>query len=421
MSKNEREGLYSPVINWEKCRACALCFETCPGYSVDFRSLNNEIFAKEPQDILLGNHLACYVGHSREAEIRYHSSSGGLVTELLIFSLENGLIDGALVTKMNENNPFEPEPFIARTRKEIISAAGSKYCPVPANIKLEQILSEEGKFAVVGLPCHIQGIRKAAMIKRQLQEKIILHLGLFCSHTVDFRGTKLLLRKLGVDEKNIRKIDYRGRGWPGGLSLELKTGNKKFIPLEDYYMFKYFLFSPPRCSVCSDPTAELADISFGDAWLREMSREKIGKSILVSRSKIGEEILHNAQSEGKIEILKVDPDKVVRSQREIIFLKKKCLATNVMISRIFHRHIPRYGQRTFRNTFHTDWVAVLVHLNLFISSDARVPAFKSLFNRIPLKTIIAFNKYLCMFVSAVSLLMENSHFLEHQNEYRVAR
>ena len=39
---------------------------------------------------------------------------------------------------MKKDNPLEPEPFIARTREEIIEASKSKYCPVPANIDAER-------------------------------------------------------------------------------------------------------------------------------------------------------------------------------------------------------------------------------------------------------------------------------------------
>ena len=44
-------------------------------------------------------------------------ASGGLVSSLLIFALEEGLIDGALVTRMREDNPLRPEPFIARNER----------------------------------------------------------------------------------------------------------------------------------------------------------------------------------------------------------------------------------------------------------------------------------------------------------------
>ena len=133
---NERKGIYVPKIDEEKCNNCGICYTACPGNEVDFRHLNLEIFGKEPEDILIGNYLNCYIGHATDYDIRYNSASGGLVTQLLIFALEEGIIDGALVTGMKKDNPLEPEPFIARTREEIIEASKSKYCPVPANICL---------------------------------------------------------------------------------------------------------------------------------------------------------------------------------------------------------------------------------------------------------------------------------------------
>jgi coenzyme F420 hydrogenase subunit beta len=112
---------------------CGTCVGLCPRHSVDFKQLNQEIFGKEPEDILLGNYLNCYIGQVTDYDIRYNSASGGMVTALLIFALEEGLIDGALVTRMKKDRPLEPEPFIARNREEIIEASKSKYCPAPAS------------------------------------------------------------------------------------------------------------------------------------------------------------------------------------------------------------------------------------------------------------------------------------------------
>jgi coenzyme F420 hydrogenase subunit beta len=193
---NEKKGINVPELNEEKCNHCGICYEVCPGHEVDFKQLNLEIFGKGPEDVLIGNYLNCYTGYATDYDIRYNSASGGLVTQLLVFALEEGVIDGALVTRMKKDNPLEPEPFIARSKEEIIEASKSKYCPVPANIVLKEILeSEDGKrFAVVGLPCHIHGIRKAELINKKLKAKIVLHFGLFCSHTVDFLGDRFLVR-----------------------------------------------------------------------------------------------------------------------------------------------------------------------------------------------------------------------------------
>jgi len=40
------------------------------------------------------HYLNCYIGHSTDYNIRYNSASGGHVTQLSIFALEVGIIDG---------------------------------------------------------------------------------------------------------------------------------------------------------------------------------------------------------------------------------------------------------------------------------------------------------------------------------------
>jgi coenzyme F420 hydrogenase subunit beta len=207
---DKNKGVFIPQLVKDKCNKCGICLKVCPGHEVDFKELNLEIFGKEPENLLIGNYINCYVGHTNDNNIRYNSSSGGLVTAILIFALEKGLIDGALVTRMRKDKPLEPEPFIARTREEVIEASKSKYCPVPANIALREIMEVEGKYAVVGLPCHIHGLRKAQRINKKLRERIVLHLGIFCNHAPNFWGTKLLLHRLKIKEDEVIKLDYRG-------------------------------------------------------------------------------------------------------------------------------------------------------------------------------------------------------------------
>jgi coenzyme F420 hydrogenase subunit beta len=129
------------------------------------------LFPNTNCDPLAGRYLQCYLGYANKQDLRYNCASGGLITAFLLYALAEGLIGGALVTKMDEKHPSEPKPFIARTREDIISAACSKYCPVPANTALREILRSEGRFAVVGLPCHLHGVRKAEVLLSKVREK----------------------------------------------------------------------------------------------------------------------------------------------------------------------------------------------------------------------------------------------------------
>jgi coenzyme F420 hydrogenase subunit beta len=45
---NHHKGIYLPQLDKEKCNECGLCFELCPGHSVDFKEPNLNIVGKEP-------------------------------------------------------------------------------------------------------------------------------------------------------------------------------------------------------------------------------------------------------------------------------------------------------------------------------------------------------------------------------------
>jgi coenzyme F420 hydrogenase subunit beta len=106
------DGLWVPKLFSDKCISCGICGKVCPGYKVDFESLNMEAFGKLPSDWSTGNYMNYHVGHSNDQNLRYNSASGGLASQILIYALEQGLIDGALVTRMSQTHPLESETFI---------------------------------------------------------------------------------------------------------------------------------------------------------------------------------------------------------------------------------------------------------------------------------------------------------------------
>ncbi|MGB9681262.1 MAG: polysaccharide pyruvyl transferase family protein [Minisyncoccia bacterium] len=378
---DKKRGVYVPEIDFKKCINCGLCYQACPGHSVNFKELDLEIFGKEPKDILLGNYLNCYVGYSEDKKIRYDASSGGLITQLLIFALQERIIDGALVTKMKKDNPFQPHPFIAKTKTEIIEASKSKYCPVPANIALKEILESEKnkKFAVVGLPCHIQAIRKAEKLNEKLKEKIVLHIGLFCSQVPNFLGTEFLLKKIKVKKEKVTKLDYRGEGWPGSMKI-LTDKKESLIPLPVYWIFfENYCFTPFRCLMCSDGANELADLSVGDAWLPETLGDQKGQSIIISRNYLAEEILQKMKLQNLITLNEIKPQTVIQSQQHMLYLKKKNLNARIKLSR---------KTINYNNTLKPDtidyFLALYPYLNQKITTNGIFRFFLEIF---PLKII----------------------------------
>lgn len=393
------EGIYLPQIELSKCDSCGKCWSTCPAYSMNFKQFNSQIFDMKPNTII-GSYLKCYFGYSENDNIRYNSSSGGLLTQLLIYALESGIIDGALVTKMNVTNPLIPYPFIARTKKDILDAAKSKYCPVPVNSVIREILQakENERFAIVGLPCQIQGIRKAEMINSSLRKKVVLHLGLFCNHTPTFLATKFILTNLGIDENDIVKLNYRSKGWPGGMSIALQNGQEflvpHFSPIYWGVAFNLF-FLPTHCTLCSDKLCELADISFGDAWLPELAKDKQGTSLIVIRSKIGETMIQDVLEAGVITLTGVSPEAVIRSQ-SIFAVKKRRKALKKLFT-FLGKAIPFTNQELPNPTFFDYLLSMLFYFLNHVLSRVNLWRFTKFFSLLigqsPLMKIFAVRGY----------------------------
>jgi len=343
---DEKKGVYIPVIEEEKCNQCGICLKICPGLEIDFKTLNQVIFGKESADFYLGNVVNSYSGYAFNDDLRYSAASGGIVTALLTFALKERIIDGALITKTNDKEPLRPYSFLARTEEEVFAARTSRYCPVPLNLSLKELLARDGIYAVVGLPCHIAGIRKAELINKKLKEKIKLHFCLVCNHTPTFRATQYLIKKLNKTGKKIKKIYYRGKGWPGGMTVRYQDGTENFINHLNFnywgFVFQKFFWSR-RCFLCNDKIGELGDISFMDPYLPEFKNEKIGASLFVTRNKLADELVEKATVAGVILSTLIAADKIKISQG-LSEVKRKSAARRKLFL-IGKQIVPSYSGR----------------------------------------------------------------------------
>lgn len=386
MILDTKKHIFIPKINLKNCMNCGICFKVCSILEVNLEELNTGTPEGEING-LIGSYINCYTGYAKNYEIRYNSSSGGLVTQFLIFALEKGMIDGAMVTRMKKDNPMEPESFIARTKKEIIESSTSKYCPVPANMALKEILDAPSneKFAVVGLPCHIQGIKNAEKINKKLKNKILFHLGLFCHHGTNFIGTNFFIKGMNVDKTRIRHLYYRGEGWPGNFRVIL-TDNQVKKDLDFFILPSLYFFTPKSCFRCNDALSELADISFGDAWLPEIQeKDDVGTSIVISRNKKSDRLLQILDEECEIKLKPIKSFEVIESQRSALYFKKKNLKARKGISN--RLGIPFLSENTYllEPTISDYLFVILIYIHNFLSSIKFIQVILNLMPQIFIK------------------------------------
>jgi len=76
---------YPVVKNLSACTDCDLCVKVCPGDDFDAPSVARQLFGELPDVHDMHGHFeAAYLAHATAANIREASTSGGLVTGLLI-------------------------------------------------------------------------------------------------------------------------------------------------------------------------------------------------------------------------------------------------------------------------------------------------------------------------------------------------
>jgi len=296
-----------PILDG-RCTSCGFCFRSCPGAEVDFPGLSQQLFGAgyDPGD-LQGYTENLFVAHPIDNAVRFGGASGGLVTGLLLYLLDKGAIDGALVVRMDPAQPYRSQGFLATTAEEIRNAAQSKYCLTPSMEILAELRGKKGKYAVVALPCQIHGLRKLETVDPRLAGKIAYIFGLYCNCNLNPNGHVEAIEACGIRLDDVARFDFRGGGWPGGFFVKKRDGREVHlhpsIIIKDVMNIMFRLFGGKRCYLCIDALAEYADLSFGDFWAIDYagSLADLERCTLVSqRTPRGLQLLQQAEADGLI-------------------------------------------------------------------------------------------------------------------------
>ncbi len=282
---NALEIRHESICSDNSCISCGICINNCPGYKFSYPAFNDIIFRKNfKHSAYVGSYQ--FLKNAKSSDKPESASSGGVVTTLLLEAFDKKIIDGAVVTTFGDS--LKPVAAIAESKQEVIRASGSKYCIVPLNHIIKKFKKNK-RYAFVGLPCHIQGIRLLQRNNHPQAKQIKFCIGLFCGRTMYSEATDYILRKLHCDKTSVQNLNYRGSTWPGGFFA--KTYTKEYFLHKHYYDIFNLMFNPKRCLVCPDYTNEFADISIGDCWIK--GRE--GCSTVIVRTVDGKKLYSNAR------------------------------------------------------------------------------------------------------------------------------
>ena len=91
------KGELRPVVNETICNKCGKCLKVCPGVGIEYHKYQQECVGQK-KDKYIGRYVELHTGYSLDEDIRYHSASGGIVTQFLIYLLDKKVINGAVVT-----------------------------------------------------------------------------------------------------------------------------------------------------------------------------------------------------------------------------------------------------------------------------------------------------------------------------------
>lgn len=289
-------GRLLPDVNGNSCTQCGLCLQLCPGIDVSRK------LAEKIEPTLLGKVQEVLYARSADDETFNNAQSGGATTETLAFLFDEDCIDAALVVVQEKHLA---KYRVVTNKRDVYASQTSQYTPVDLVSGLP-LLKDFKHVAVVGLPCHLEGVVK---LKEKFPNKyynIEYLLGLICAGTQS-QLTVNVVKCIG--EKRIGKITedeqirWRQKKYSNYKRADIaildSEGKVRMLNNSIRHTAKHYL-SSPRCKLCFDKMNLYADVVFGDAWGVSGEDTKMGGNVIVCRTDKGKALIDKMISKGRL-------------------------------------------------------------------------------------------------------------------------
>lgn len=278
----------APVLSGQ-CKGCGICLEGCPGAELPLKEIQKAIYGRVmPAGTPHGQIISSYKACARDPAVRNHGASGGLGAGIAMYLLRTGIADCVITAGSSKDRPWRFEPVLITGEEQVIGATKSKYVVIPVNaLILKAKLAGFKKAALIGLPCHIQGVRKAMLSRPKLLNHVKFTVGLFCgTNWPPVIVERLLRTAFGLENiEEVARFEFRAGQGNQSTAVTLKNGKQLLIGNEKF-LGSVNSYRRDRCLVCTDFAAELADIAIGDIFTPESTKIP-GWNHALARTSIG--------------------------------------------------------------------------------------------------------------------------------------
>ncbi len=296
--------------------------DACPSIGINYPDLYKYFYKSLPSNWLLGSIKNVRTGFSSKSEIRKKGASGGVITQTLIYLLENNYIDGAILAKQGVPTPEKARAYIARTVDEIIDCSQSIYIPVSMLDILRDINPNE-KYAITCLPDQSASLRVLQKNKYLPALSIKYVLGPYTGTAIYPEAIRSFLRSKNVKfNDRITNLKWRAGEWPGYLEIKLQSGRIIRSPKVYYnYLIPFFITNTSLQSM--DFVNEFADLAVGDAWSPKFENLGGGHSVVVTRTQKMEKIILEMISKDLLILTEESPFKALDMHGHMLDFKKR--------------------------------------------------------------------------------------------------
>ena len=278
-------------------KGCTSCTRACPRFRLWEPQADEHLFGRTRNpDEMVGVYRDIMLIRASDDHVHQIGQDGGLVSAILIWCLDNNIIDGALTSFLDgDGSTWKAVPGLATNKDEVLRGAGSRYT-YSANTLAFKEAEERGlkSLALVGMSCQssiapVMWSRKIGKVAKPIK----LNIGLLCSKSFDDSiFDELFLAKYGLRREDMVKMNIKGV-----FQIWMRNGDYHEINLKECHAW-----TREGCNHCPDFAAEHADISTGG----------IGKdndwTLTIVRTELGEAVIKAMIADGVIEARPADSD-----------------------------------------------------------------------------------------------------------------